>query len=69
MLFSMVKNVIFALQQYPEAAYNRYYNANGEIVEEDDDSNMYYECHYPPCTNMENELREFSICGRCQNVR
>ncbi|XP_064650393.1 zinc finger MYND domain-containing protein 19-like [Lineus longissimus] len=55
-------------QHYPEFNHGRYYNANGEIVEEDD-SNMYYECHYPPCTNMEKELREFSICGRCQEVR
>ena len=34
-----------------------------------DDTNMYYECHFPACTNMEKELREFSICGRCQEVR
>ena len=34
-----------------------------------DDSNVYYECHYSPCTNIEKELREFSICGRCQRVR
>ena len=28
--------VIFVLQQhYPETLYNRYYNANGEIVEEE----------------------------------
>ena len=25
-----------------------------------------YECRYPPCTRIERELREFSICGRCQ---
>ncbi|PVD21753.1 hypothetical protein C0Q70_17554 [Pomacea canaliculata] len=34
-----------------------------------EDSCIYYECHYPPCTKMEKELREFSICGRCQQVR
>jgi hypothetical protein len=56
-------------EHYPESVYNRYYNANGEIVDEEDDSNVYYECHYPPCTNVEKELREFSICGRCQEVR
>ncbi len=44
----------------------RYYNCNGELVEEEDDSFYYYECRYPPCTRMEKELREFSICGRCQ---
>lgn len=44
----------------------RYYNSYGEIVEEEDDSLCYYECRYPPCTRIERELREFSICGRCQ---
>ena len=44
----------------------RYYNCNGEVVEEEDDSYSYYECRYAPCTRIEKELREFSICGRCQ---
>ncbi|ELT93680.1 hypothetical protein CAPTEDRAFT_160904 [Capitella teleta] len=57
------------VMHYPESIYNRYYNANGELVEEEDDSNVYYECHFPPCTNMEKELRQFSICGRCQLIR
>ncbi|KAK2150819.1 hypothetical protein LSH36_387g02069 [Paralvinella palmiformis] len=57
------------IMHYPESLYHRYYNANGELVEEEDDTNMYYECHFPACTNMEKELREFSICGRCQEVR
>ena len=26
----------------------------------------YYECRYPPCSLMEQHLRQFSICGRCQ---
>uniref|UniRef100_T1JKH2 MYND-type domain-containing protein n=1 Tax=Strigamia maritima TaxID=126957 RepID=T1JKH2_STRMM len=56
-------------EQYPESFITKFYNANGEIVEEEDDSTCYYECHYPPCTNMEKELREFSICGRCQEAR
>lgn len=47
----------------------RYYNSYGEIVEEEDDSLCYYECRYPPCTRIERELREFSICGRCQEAR
>ncbi|XP_046376275.1 zinc finger MYND domain-containing protein 19-like isoform X2 [Haliotis asinina] len=56
------------LEHFPEPVYNRYYNSNGEIVESED-SCVYYECHYLPCTNMEKEIREFSICGRCQEVR
>lgn len=44
----------------------RYYNVNGEAMDDEDDTFCYYECHYPPCTTMERELREFSICGRCQ---
>lgn len=44
----------------------RYYNVNGEVMDDEDDTFCYYECHYPPCTMMERELREFSICGRCQ---
>ncbi|XP_041370719.1 zinc finger MYND domain-containing protein 19-like [Gigantopelta aegis] len=56
-------------EHFPEPICNRYYNSNGEIVETEEDSCVFYECHYPPCTNMEKEMREFSICGRCQEVR
>ncbi|XP_025114243.1 zinc finger MYND domain-containing protein 19-like isoform X2 [Pomacea canaliculata] len=57
-------------QHFPEPLCVRYYNSNGEVVEHGSgDSCIYYECHYPPCTKMEKELREFSICGRCQQVR
>lgn len=56
-------------EHFPEPVYSKYYNSNGEIVEDEDDSCVYYECHYPPCTNIEREIREFSICGRCQGVR
>jgi len=67
-----------AIQQLPpenledynaETTVMRYYNSYGEIVEEEDDSLCYYECRYPPCTRIERELREFSICGRCQEAR
>lgn len=55
--------------EYSETTVMRYYNSNGEIVEEEDDSFCYYECRYAPCVGMERELREFSICGRCQEAR
>ncbi|XP_022089005.1 zinc finger MYND domain-containing protein 19-like [Acanthaster planci] len=65
-----------AIQQLPTDSFeevpsvlHHYYNANGEIIEGEDESTTYYECHYPPCTKIESELREFSICGRCQEVR
>ncbi|XP_055925972.1 zinc finger MYND domain-containing protein 19-like [Argiope bruennichi] len=29
----------------------------------------YFECHYPPCTKMEQRPQEFSICGLCQVTR
>ncbi|KAA0189440.1 hypothetical protein HAZT_HAZT009967 [Hyalella azteca] len=29
----------------------------------------YYECRNPPCTQIEQHLRQFSICGRCQEAR
>nr|XP_053626922.1 zinc finger MYND domain-containing protein 19-like [Cherax quadricarinatus] len=54
-------------EQYGDFVVTRYFNANGEVVEEEED--CYYECRYPPCTNIEKELREFSICGRCQEAR
>ena len=55
------------LEEYSaETTVMRYYNSFGEIVQEEDDSLCYYECRYPPCTKIERELREFSICGRCQ---
>ena len=59
------------LDEYSAAAETtvmRYYNSYGEIVQEEDDSLCYYECRHPPCTKIERELREFSICGRCQVI-
>nr|ACO10903.1 Zinc finger MYND domain-containing protein 19 [Caligus rogercresseyi]ACO11562.1 Zinc finger MYND domain-containing protein 19 [Caligus rogercresseyi] len=47
----------------------RYYNSEGELIEEEDESLSFYECRHPPCTAIEQELREFSICGRCQEAR
>ncbi|GIY57049.1 zinc finger MYND domain-containing protein 19 [Caerostris extrusa] len=29
----------------------------------------YYECHYPPCSRMEQYPQEFSICGVCRVTR
>jgi len=41
-------------------------DGNGERAEEEC---IYYECKNPPCTRLEQEVREFSICGRCQTAR
>ncbi|RWS10770.1 hypothetical protein B4U79_12860 [Dinothrombium tinctorium] len=45
------------------------YDGNGDPIPEEEDMNNYYECHYPPCIKIEQEPREFSICGRCQQTR
>jgi len=55
--------------EYVEPLTLRYYNHHGQLVEEDDDCHTYYECRYAPCIMMEKGLREFSICGRCQQAR
>ena len=55
------------MQHFPYAnTVLRYVNSDGDVVEEADDSLCYYECRFPPCTNIEREMRQFSICGRCQ---
>ncbi|XP_054723342.1 zinc finger MYND domain-containing protein 19-like [Uloborus diversus] len=33
------------------------------------DDERYFECHYPPCTNIEKRPLEFSICGLCHVTR
>jgi len=48
---------------------NKCYDANGDLVEDEEEVTCYFECHYAPCIRMEREPREFSICGRCQEAR
>ena len=55
--------------EYVDSLVLRYYNSQGQLVEEEDDSQCYYECRYAPCVMIEKGLREFSICGRCQQAR
>ncbi|KAH3779324.1 zinc finger MYND domain-containing protein 19-like [Dreissena polymorpha] len=61
-------------QHFHEPVCSRLLDRDGDTIQEDvtvveSSCVLFYECHYPPCTNMEKHLREFSICGRCQAVR
>lgn len=56
-------------EHFPEPPRNRLLNHNGDLIDDEVPGCVYYECHYPPCTNLEKHVREFSICGQCQAVR
>nr|NP_001123343.1 zinc finger protein (MYND)-12 [Ciona intestinalis]FAA00232.1 TPA: zinc finger protein [Ciona intestinalis] len=56
-------------EQFPGLMATHFYKSNGEMVSNDDETQSFYECHYPPCTKIEREFRGFSVCGHCQLVR
>ena len=54
----------FLFQYYADFILSQaHYGDNEYRIEKRD---LYFECRYTPCTNMEQEPRQFSICGRCQ---
>eukprot|EP01135_Chromosphaera_perkinsii_P000579 Nk52_evm1s127 gene=Nk52_evmTU1s127 len=70
---NLYRAALAQLPPFPEDDYNEnnscvLYNSNGEAMEEDSDQ-MLYECHYPPCHNIESHSRQFNICGRCRLSR
>jgi len=57
-------------KSFSTATFTRaYYTSEGELISRDCPSFYFFECHYPPCTALETEAREFAMCGRCQQAR
>lgn len=59
--------------QFPDRLH-RSYNADGELTttgggKKFDEEQTFFECRYPPCTNMETTVGEFGVCGRCRAAR
>eukprot|EP01137_Pigoraptor_chileana_P026588 Opistho-2@8108 len=54
-----------AFSVYPSLALD----ANGDAFFETGDAALFYECQNVSCTQMESEIREFHLCGRCRVAR
>ncbi|CAG0879156.1 unnamed protein product [Cyprideis torosa] len=64
-----VRSILLSLHR-SLACEQRLLDGNGEFISSREaEEYAIYECRFPPCTRIEQEIREFSICGRCQEAR